>query len=97
MGFYSNGYGALVPEVITAPIAYHAVILRRSFRGPRGAVHGVPPATGEGRSCPPPPFLCQVDRMTTDPPMLVSDRVQSRRVDHIIGPTVRGCRNMTAG
>ncbi|RRT65608.1 hypothetical protein B296_00031585 [Ensete ventricosum] len=36
MCFYSNGYGALVPEVITAPIAYHAVILRRSFRGPRG-------------------------------------------------------------
>ncbi|RWV81998.1 hypothetical protein GW17_00056537, partial [Ensete ventricosum] len=29
-------------------------------------------AAGEGRSCP--PYLCQVSRMTTDPPMLVSDR-----------------------
>ncbi|RZS27271.1 hypothetical protein BHM03_00060719, partial [Ensete ventricosum] len=35
-GFYSNGYGAPVPEVLTAPVAYHAVVLRRSFRGPRG-------------------------------------------------------------
>ncbi|RWW39862.1 hypothetical protein BHE74_00054764 [Ensete ventricosum] len=72
MGFYSNGYGASVPEVFTAHVAYHVVVLRRSFRGPRGEVCGVPLATGEGRSCP--PYLCQVSRMTTDPPMLVSDR-----------------------
>ncbi|RZR76343.1 hypothetical protein BHM03_00001052 [Ensete ventricosum] len=72
MSFYSNGYGAPVPEVLTAPVAYHAVVLRRSFRGPRGEVRDVPPATGEGRSCP--PYLCQVGRMTADPPMLVSGR-----------------------
>ncbi|RZS22343.1 hypothetical protein BHM03_00055097, partial [Ensete ventricosum] len=35
MGFYSNGYGAPVPEVLTAPVAYHAVVLRRSLDGPR--------------------------------------------------------------
>ncbi|RRT76120.1 hypothetical protein B296_00022508 [Ensete ventricosum] len=34
-GFYSNGYGAPVPEVLIAPVAYHAVVLHRSFRGPR--------------------------------------------------------------
>ncbi|RWW60675.1 hypothetical protein BHE74_00032309 [Ensete ventricosum] len=34
-GFYSNGYGAPVPEVLTAPVAYHAVVLRRGFRGSR--------------------------------------------------------------
>ncbi|RZR93244.1 hypothetical protein BHM03_00021704 [Ensete ventricosum] len=35
-GFYSNGYGAPVLEVLTAPVAYHVVVLRRSFCGPRG-------------------------------------------------------------
>ncbi|RWW56347.1 hypothetical protein BHE74_00036941 [Ensete ventricosum] len=24
-----------LPEVLTAPVAYHAIVLRRSFRGPR--------------------------------------------------------------
>ncbi|RWW13172.1 hypothetical protein GW17_00023133 [Ensete ventricosum] len=33
--FYSNGYGAPAPEVLTTLVAYHAVVLRRSFRGPR--------------------------------------------------------------
>ncbi|RRT44535.1 hypothetical protein B296_00042297 [Ensete ventricosum] len=59
MGFYSNGYGAPVAEVLTAPVAYHAIVLHRGFRGPRG-------------------------------------RVQSHRIDHIVGPTVRGYRNVTA-
>ncbi|RRT51316.1 hypothetical protein B296_00021270 [Ensete ventricosum] len=40
-GFYSNGYGAPVPEVLTAPVAYHVVVLRRGFRGPRGVISGV--------------------------------------------------------
>ncbi|RWW14468.1 hypothetical protein GW17_00021769 [Ensete ventricosum] len=71
-GFYSNGYGAPVPEVLTAPIAYHAIVLRRSFRGPCGEVRGVPTATGEGLSCT--PYLCQFDRMMADPPMLASGR-----------------------
>ncbi|RRT31818.1 hypothetical protein B296_00057583 [Ensete ventricosum] len=43
-----------------------------------------------------PPYLCQVDRMTADPPMLVSGRAQSRRVSHIVGPAVRGRRDVTA-
>ncbi|RWV87722.1 hypothetical protein GW17_00050257 [Ensete ventricosum] len=94
MGFYSNGYGTPVPEVLTAPVAYHAVVLRRNFHGPRREVRNVPLATGEGRSCP--PYLCQVDRMTTDPPMLASGRAQSRRVGHVVGPDVWGRRDVTA-
>ncbi|RWV78321.1 hypothetical protein GW17_00060725, partial [Ensete ventricosum] len=43
-----------------------------------------------------PPYLCQVDRMMIDPPILMSGRAQSRQVDHIVGPTVRWCRDMTA-
>ncbi|RRT77520.1 hypothetical protein B296_00001413 [Ensete ventricosum] len=35
MGFYSNGYRAPIPEVITAPATYHAIVLHRSFRDPR--------------------------------------------------------------
>ncbi|RZR73876.1 hypothetical protein BHM03_00029162 [Ensete ventricosum] len=91
-GFYSNGYGAPVPEVLTAPVAYHVVVLRRSFRGSRDEVRGVPPATGEGRSCP--PYLCQVGRMTADPPMLASGRAQSRQVGHVVGPDVQGHRDV---
>ncbi|RWV87866.1 hypothetical protein GW17_00050097 [Ensete ventricosum] len=41
-----------------------------------------------------PTYLCQVDRMTADPPMLVSGRAQSRRVDHVVGPAVRGHRDV---
>ncbi|RRT32724.1 hypothetical protein B296_00056752, partial [Ensete ventricosum] len=39
--FYSNGYEAPVLEVLTAPIAYHVIVLRRGFRGPRGVISGV--------------------------------------------------------
>ncbi|RWV87430.1 hypothetical protein GW17_00050571 [Ensete ventricosum] len=92
MGFYSNGYEAPVPEVLTTHVTYHAVVLRHSFHGPHGEVHGVPPATKEGRSCP--PYLCQVGRMTADPPMLASGRAQSRRVGHVVGPNVRGRKDM---
>ncbi|RRT80374.1 hypothetical protein B296_00023817 [Ensete ventricosum] len=91
-GFYSNGYGAPVPQVLTASVAYHAVVLRRSFRGSRDEVRDVPPATGEGRSCP--PYLCQVGRMTADPPMLASGRAQSRQVGHVVGPNVQGHRDV---
>ncbi|RWW39376.1 hypothetical protein BHE74_00055304 [Ensete ventricosum] len=82
MSFYSNAY-----------VAYHVVVLRHSFRGPRGEVRGVPPATGEGRSCL--PYLCRVDRMTVDPPMLVSGRTQLHQVDHVVGPAIRGHRDVT--
>ncbi|RWW05132.1 hypothetical protein GW17_00031613 [Ensete ventricosum] len=41
-----------------------------------------------------PPYLCQVGCMTVDPPMLMSSRAQSRRVSHVVGPTVRGRRDV---
>ncbi|RZS08630.1 hypothetical protein BHM03_00039632 [Ensete ventricosum] len=85
--FYSKGYEASVPEVLTAPVAYHALVFRRSLRGPCGEARGVHPATGECRSCP--PYPCQVGRTTVDPPMLVSGRFQSRWVGHVVGSAVR--------
>ncbi|RRT33118.1 hypothetical protein B296_00048001 [Ensete ventricosum] len=45
-GFYSNSYGVPVPEVLTVSVAYHAIVLRRSLRGPCGAVRGVLPPLG---------------------------------------------------
>ncbi|RWW49510.1 hypothetical protein BHE74_00044429, partial [Ensete ventricosum] len=80
--------------VITALVAYHAVVLCRSLRGPRGEVRGELLATGERRPCP--PYLCQVGRMTADSPMLVLGRAQSRRVSHVVGSAVRGRRDMAA-
>ncbi|RWV94339.1 hypothetical protein GW17_00043140 [Ensete ventricosum] len=93
-GFYSNSYEAPVLEVLTAPVAYHAIVLRRSLHGPCDAVRGVLPATGECRSCP--TYLCQVGRTMVDPPILVSGRPQSRRVGHVIGLVVRGRRDVAA-
>ncbi|RWV81145.1 hypothetical protein GW17_00057462 [Ensete ventricosum] len=37
-----------LPEVLTAPVAYHAIVLRRSFRGPRGARELIRLNTGSG-------------------------------------------------
>ncbi|RRT48154.1 hypothetical protein B296_00024929 [Ensete ventricosum] len=93
-GFYSKGYEVSVPEVLTAPITYHAVILHRSLRSPCGETRGMLPATGEHRSCP--PYPCQVGRMIADPPMLVSGRLQSHRVGYVVGPVVRGRMDVTA-
>ncbi|RWV78517.1 hypothetical protein GW17_00060511, partial [Ensete ventricosum] len=78
-GFYSNGYGAPVPEVLTAPVAYHAIILRHNFRDPRDEVRDVPPATWEDRSYP--PYLCQVDRRMTDPCVRLGS-IMSNRPHH---------------
>ncbi|RWW16200.1 hypothetical protein GW17_00019927 [Ensete ventricosum] len=94
MGFYSKGYEAFVPEVLTAPVAYHVIILRRNLYGPCDEGRGVLPAIGERRSFP--PYPCQFGRTTTDPPMLVLGQLQSRRVGHVVGPTVRGRRDMAA-
>ncbi|RRT58946.1 hypothetical protein B296_00028448 [Ensete ventricosum] len=92
--FIVKGYETSVPEVLTLPVAYHAVVLRRSLRGPYGEARVVLPAIGERRPCS--PYPCQVDRTMVGPPMLVSSRLQSRRVDHIVGPGVRGDGDMTA-
>ncbi|RZR85892.1 hypothetical protein BHM03_00012962 [Ensete ventricosum] len=49
-------YEASVPEVLTVPVAYHAIVLLHSLRGPCGEAHDVLPAIGERRSCP--PYAC---------------------------------------
>ncbi|RRT63171.1 hypothetical protein B296_00006244 [Ensete ventricosum] len=59
MRFYSNCYRVPVPEILTAPVAYHVVVLRHSFRGPHG-------------------------------------QAQSHRVGHVVGPDVRGRRDVAA-
>ncbi|RWW89732.1 hypothetical protein BHE74_00001221 [Ensete ventricosum] len=74
--FIVKGYEASVPEVLTVPVAYHAVVLHRSLRGPYD----------EARV---------VGRTTAGPPMLVSGRLQSRWVGHIVGPAVRGREDVT--
>ncbi|RRT40721.1 hypothetical protein B296_00037304, partial [Ensete ventricosum] len=87
-------YEASVPEVLTVPVAYHAVVLHYSLHGPCGEARDVLPATGERRSCP--PYPCQVGRTTADPPMLVSGRLQLRRVGHVVGPAIRGREDVAA-
>ncbi|RRT65739.1 hypothetical protein B296_00001117 [Ensete ventricosum] len=82
-GFYSKCFEASIPEVLTAHVAYHVVVLRCSLRGPCCEARDVLPAIGERRSCP--PYPCQVDRTTADPLMLVSGQLQSCRVDHVVG------------
>ncbi|RWW17819.1 hypothetical protein GW17_00018232 [Ensete ventricosum] len=41
-------------------------------------------------------MVLAVGRTTVDPPMLVPGRPQSRLVGHVIGPAVRGCRDVVA-
>ncbi|RRT35276.1 hypothetical protein B296_00047108 [Ensete ventricosum] len=94
IGFYSKGYEVSVHEILTASVAYHVIVLHHSLHGPYGEARDVLPATGERRSCP--PYPCQVGRTTADPPMLVSGQLQSRRVNHVVGPAVRGRRDVTA-
>ncbi|RWV80015.1 hypothetical protein GW17_00058768, partial [Ensete ventricosum] len=69
-------------------------LLLHFLRGPCDEARSVLPATGERRSCP--PYPCQVDRTTAYPPMLVSGRLQSRRVGHVVGPAVRGHEDVAA-
>ncbi|RZR92976.1 hypothetical protein BHM03_00021368 [Ensete ventricosum] len=91
MGFYSNGYGAPVPEVLTAPVAYHAIVA--SVVLAVRCVACLLPLEKVGLA---PPYLGQVGRMTADSPMLVFGWAQSRRVDHVVGPAVRGRRDVAA-
>ncbi|RRT41989.1 hypothetical protein B296_00024711 [Ensete ventricosum] len=69
-GFYSNSYGASVPQALILFIGYHTAIPHHAIHGPCDEVRVVLPTVGGCRPCP--RYSCQVDRMTTDPFMFVS-------------------------
>ncbi|RWW44689.1 hypothetical protein BHE74_00049529 [Ensete ventricosum] len=64
IGLYSKGYEASVPKILTAPVAYHAVVLRRSLRGPCDEARGVLAATGNVGLAPLTPIRSAVRRLT---------------------------------
>ncbi|RWW35477.1 hypothetical protein BHE74_00059598, partial [Ensete ventricosum] len=72
--FYSNSYGASVPQAIILFIAYHTAVPHHAIHGPCDEVRAVLPTVGGCRPCP--HYPCEGDRMTIDPSMLVSGRLQ---------------------
>ncbi|RWW66151.1 hypothetical protein BHE74_00026495 [Ensete ventricosum] len=73
MSFYSECYRSFVPEVFTAPIAYHVVILHHTVRGPCSETRVLLAATVACRPCP--PYPCQVGHTIDDSSMPVSSRL----------------------
>ncbi|RRT33198.1 hypothetical protein B296_00058345, partial [Ensete ventricosum] len=67
-GFYSNGYEAPVPEVLTVSVAYHLYFVTASVVLPVRCTVCLLPL---GKVDLAPPYLCQVNRTTVDPPMPV--------------------------
>ncbi|RRT78617.1 hypothetical protein B296_00007194 [Ensete ventricosum] len=52
MSFYSECYKTFVPEIFTASIAYHVVVLLHTISGPRSEVRVLPAAVVACRSYP---------------------------------------------
>ncbi|RWW76488.1 hypothetical protein BHE74_00015421 [Ensete ventricosum] len=73
MSFYSKGYGSFILEVLTVPIAYHAIVLRHTLHGPCSEAHILLPTAMAYRPCP--PYLCYIDRMIANPSMPVSGQL----------------------
>ncbi|RRT55720.1 hypothetical protein B296_00034534 [Ensete ventricosum] len=55
MSFYSGCYRSFVPEIFNASMAYHAVVLLHTVRGPYSEVHVLPTAAVASV------LLCRVD------------------------------------
>ncbi|RWV99163.1 hypothetical protein GW17_00037948 [Ensete ventricosum] len=53
--FIVSATGRFVPEVLTIPIAYHAIVLHHTFRGPCNETHVLLPVVVACRPCPPYP------------------------------------------
>ncbi|RWW90181.1 hypothetical protein BHE74_00000668 [Ensete ventricosum] len=51
-GFYSKCYKTFVPKVLSVLVAHHAIVFRRSLRGPCSEARVVFPAVGACRPCP---------------------------------------------
>ncbi|RWW42535.1 hypothetical protein BHE74_00051913 [Ensete ventricosum] len=56
--FYSGYYRSFIPEIFNASMAYHAVVLLHTVRGPCSEVRVLPTAAMACR-----PYPCQVDRI----------------------------------
>ncbi|RWW17784.1 hypothetical protein GW17_00018269 [Ensete ventricosum] len=65
--FYSGCYRLSVPKIFTASIAYHAVIILHTVRGPCNETRVLSAAAVVCR-----PYLCHVDRTIADSSMPVS-------------------------
>ncbi|RZR93488.1 hypothetical protein BHM03_00022003, partial [Ensete ventricosum] len=50
--FIVSATGRFVPEVLTIPIAYHAIVLHHTFRDPCSETRVLLPAVVACRSCP---------------------------------------------
>ncbi|RWW01579.1 hypothetical protein GW17_00035376 [Ensete ventricosum] len=84
--FGATGYEASVPEVLTAPVAYHAVVHHCSLRGPCGVACFMP--LGNIGLAPLTPVRSAVRRLTLSYLCKVGS-------NHVVGPTVRRHRDMT--
>ncbi|RWW76023.1 hypothetical protein BHE74_00015915 [Ensete ventricosum] len=73
MSFYSGCYRSFVPEIFTASIAYHAVVLLHAVHGPWGEACVLPAAAMAYR-----PYPCQVGRTIAGSSMPVSGRPRRR-------------------
>ncbi|RRT74193.1 hypothetical protein B296_00013646 [Ensete ventricosum] len=65
--FYSGCYKSFVPEIFNASMAYHAVVLLHTVRGPCSEVYVLPTAAVACRSYP-----CQVGHTIAGSNILVS-------------------------
>ncbi|RRT77706.1 hypothetical protein B296_00003170 [Ensete ventricosum] len=70
-GSGSAGWPSFVPEIFTASIAYHAVVLLHTVRSPCSEVRVLPVAVVVCR-----PYLCQVGRTIRDSSMPVSGQLR---------------------
>ncbi|RRT52134.1 hypothetical protein B296_00007037 [Ensete ventricosum] len=61
MSFYNECYRSFVPEIFIASMAYHAVVLLHTVRGPCSEAHALPAAAVACR-----PYPCQVGMTSSD-------------------------------
>ncbi|RRT53792.1 hypothetical protein B296_00033433 [Ensete ventricosum] len=68
--FYSGCYRSFVPEIFTASITYHVIVLLHTVRGPCSEARVLHVAVVACR-----PYLCQVDHTITNSFMPMSGRL----------------------
>ncbi|RRT37388.1 hypothetical protein B296_00015663 [Ensete ventricosum] len=69
--FYSECYRSFIYEIFTASIAYHAIVLLHTVRGPCSEAHVLPAVAVACQSYP-----CQVGRTIADSSMPVPGRLR---------------------